>query len=198
MSFFASKSKVYAFKKDKFISISFEIPKVKEIKKSVKTPTVKTTKPIESSEVNIENLFSDVWTKNIKLQKVPKKKLNKRLQEVLNKSKKSEKKEFTIKPKEVEKVVSTGTEVNEYLAKIQAIVYENFNPPQNSQGYTVKAVINLSAIGKLEDFRILRYSDNQLLNDECDEIKGRLVDKLFPINPNNRSGNYIIILSSKE
>ncbi len=94
--------------------------------------------------------------------------------------------------------MSTANAVNEYLAKIQALVYENFVPPPNSQGHTVKAVIELSAIGKVMDFRILTYSANSSLNDECDKIRDRLIGVLFPANPQNKSGSYIVMLTSKE
>ena len=93
---------------------------------------------------------------------------------------------------------STATEVNEYLAKIQALVYEHFYPPQNSQGNSVKAIIELSPIGKVYDFRILRYSSNSELNSECDNIKDRLMNVVFPKNPDNNSGTYTITLTSKE
>ena len=93
---------------------------------------------------------------------------------------------------------STATEVNEYLAKIQALVYEHFYPPQNSQGNSVEAIIELSPIGKVYDFRILRYSANSELNSECDNIKDRLMNIVFPENPDNSSGTYTITLTSKE
>lgn len=93
---------------------------------------------------------------------------------------------------------STATEVNEYLAKIQALVYEHFYPPKNSQGNSVTALIELSPLGKVIDFRILVYSDSDALNRECDKIKERLSNILFPINPNNSSGRYKITLISKE
>jgi len=93
---------------------------------------------------------------------------------------------------------STATEVNEYLAKIQALVYEHFYPPQNSQGNSVEAIIELSPIGKVYDFRILRYSSNSELNSECDNIKDRLMNIVFPENPDNTSGTYTITLTSKE
>jgi len=73
----------------------------------------------------------------------------------------------------IEKNTSSANEVNEYFAKIQALVYEYFEPPQNSQGYSVRAVIELSALGKFIDFRILDYSANIALNEECDKIKDR-------------------------
>ena len=200
MMFSKEKVKVYALKKDNFISVSFEMPKKEEVKKSITKPIVETTTPVESKEINVNNLFSDVWTKKIKPKKIvpKKKKINKRLQEVLNKTEIAKVKKFELKPKEVKKIVSSGNEVNEYRAKIQAIVYENFNPPANSQGNTVIALIYLGAMGKVDDFRVLRYSENQLLNEECDRLKEKLKNKLFPKNPDNRSGNYKIILTSKE
>jgi protein TonB len=62
----------------------------------------------------------------------------------------------------------------------------------------VIAVIFLDAMGRVDDFRVLRYSENKLLNDECDRLKIKLLTKLFPKNPDNKSGNYKIILTSKE
>ena len=199
MMFSQQKVKIYALKKDKFISVSFDKPKKNEVKKSDIKPVTKTKEILKTKEAEINNLFSNVWTKNIKEKKViKKKKQNKRLQEVLKKSKKLKIQKVKTEKKVIDKVVSTGTEVNEYRAKIQSIVYNAFTPPQNSQGHTVVAVIYLSAMGKLEDFRILRYSESKLLNEECDKLKERLMYKLFPNNPENKSGNYKIILTSKE
>ena len=66
------------------------------------------------------------------------------------------------------------------------------------QGNSVTAVIELSSIGKVIDFRILTYSDNEALNRECDNIKDRLDNVLFPENPSGRSGLYKVKLISKE
>ncbi|RLA70493.1 MAG: hypothetical protein DRG30_09210, partial [Epsilonproteobacteria bacterium] len=93
---------------------------------------------------------------------------------------------------------STANEVNEYLAKINALVYQHFNPPQNSQGNSVKAVIELSAIGKVLDFRILSYSSSNSLNQESDKVKESLKRVVFPVNPENKSSRTIVILTSKE
>jgi len=93
---------------------------------------------------------------------------------------------------------SSGSEVNEYLAKIQALVYKYFNVPPNSEGYSVMAYIELNSIGKVMDFRILNYSANDALNSEVDKIKNRLKSVVFPINPQNRSFNTKVILKSKE
>ena len=99
---------------------------------------------------------------------------------------------------ETDKSASTANEVNEYLAKIQAIVYQYFYPPDNSQGNSIRAVIKLSSIGKVIDFRILNYSGNDSLNKECDKIKERLISVMFPINPKSKTESYTIILKSEE
>ena len=203
----------FAIKKDNYISVSIVTPKVvsnsvkKSVQKKIKQESVT---PVKTKEINIDNLFSDVWTKSIKKTEKTVKKINtRRLQEIQKKISKSDKnivESISQKVKNIDapKVdtksskTSTASEVNEYLAKIQALVYEYFYPPQNSQGNSVKAVIELSAIGKVYDFRILRYSSNSELNSECDKIKERLSTVVFPKNPDNTSGTYIIILTSKE
>ncbi len=201
---------MYALKKNNYISISLETPKQKTSpKESVVTPIKEESSKVESKNINIDDLFSDVWTKKITKKKKPKKKIdNRRLQEIQKKSKLVKKQNSkkviktssnsSAKKSEQSHKESTAPEVNEYLAKIQALVYENFEPPQNSQGYSVKAVIELSSIGKVMSFRILNYSTSSSLNSECDKIKDRLAGVLFPPSPNNSSGKYIIILTSKE
>ncbi len=197
---FSPKINSFALKKDDYISISMdiiEIPKQKK-KKNIVTP-VKMPEPEVAEvepEVDISDLFSNVKTQKIK--KKTKKKVH-RIQELQNRPKntKSENNKNSAKDSET-KETSSGNEVNEYLAKIQALVYRYFEPPVNSQGHSVKAVIVLSAIGKVIDFRILTYSNNQALNDECDNIKSRLKSVLFPINPKNIQGKYTVILTSKE
>ena len=227
MMFVSPKVNQFALTKDNYISISIDMPKIetKSAKKSVVipkkevveptpvTPAVDVTpapKTIETPNIEVSNLFNNVWTKKIKKKKFVKKTVNNKLIQQI------QKKISTTKNNEVSKIEkkldaqdsintsessankSTANEINEYLAKIQALVYRYFNPPQNSQGNSVKAVIKLSSIGKVLDFRILNYSASTSLNDECDLIKDRLMGVLFPANPKNKSGNYIIILTSKE
>lgn len=212
MLFSSSKIKAYALKKDNYISVSIATSdlKTKSIKKNITTPVAETQTPIEAKEVDIGNLFSDVWTKDIKKEKKEKKPAeNKRIQEIQKRIKSSEKSADTPSSEKSQKnensddssessLSSSAEEVNEYLAKIQALVYKYFYPPANSQGHSVKAVIELSAIGKVLDFRILNNSANSDLNEESKKIKSRLDSVLFPINPDNKSGNYIIILRSEE
>lgn len=224
MMFSSTNIKAFALKKDNYISISLTpaITQTKSVKKNVPTPTpvkkIKESTPVvdepvaQTPETDIGNLFSDVWTKDVK--KINKKKEqkvdNKRYQKIQkriktlkasNKSSAATQAINKINTKEISQKnsnASTANEVNEYLAKIQALVYEYFYPPQNSQGYSVKAVIKLSSIGKVLDFRILNYSANEALNNECDKIKNRLISVVFPVNPENKTGNYIVILTSKE
>ncbi len=220
--------KTFAMKKENYISISMDIPKVQtsSAKKIVDAPTKKeenikpvikdephkeTTKAVEKKTRSVEDLFSEVWTQDIKkTQDIKEPKIDKRvldeIQKKIQKSdiSKSESISKKIQSMDVPKTEdensksSTATEVNEYLAKIQALVYEYFYPPENSQGNTVTAVIELTPMGKVVDFRILSYSDNDALNRECDKIKERLSSILFPKNPSNSSGRYKIILISEE
>lgn len=206
----ASNVQSFALEQDNFISISIEMnnmPK-QSIKKDITLPSV-VEEEVEPKDINVEDLFSDVWTKDISKIK-PKKVDNKRLQEIEKRIKTKEKisdaqlaseivKNIDKNGQEINKSqISTGDEVNKYYARIQALVYQHFYPPQNSQGNSVKSVISLDPYGKVVDFRILNYSGNEALNNECDKIKNRLKSVLFPVNPNNKSGNYIIILKAKE
>ena len=222
MMFHPVKMKNYALKKDNYISISINTmssaitnsPKKEEVKKDSITPIEKikpNPKTIESiKEVDISDLFSDIVAKDIKNINIKQKKHNPRKLDELRKKIKTVKdnsvKSFAqkiknfgdIKESKENTKASSGDEVNEYLAKINALVYQYFHPPQNSQGHSVKALIELSAIGKVKDFRILNFSSNENLNNECKKIKSRLMSVVFPINPQNRSSITIVKLTSKE
>ena len=215
MMFSSQPTNVFAFNKDNFISVSIEMPitKIEKTKTSNATPLIVDSAQAQEEDavVDIDDLFSDVWTKKITKSKAKKKEVNNRVIQQIQKKiaikKDNQSQSFTDKIDEINKsdlkdnkesAASTANEVNEYLAKIQALVYKYFYPPQNSQGHSVKAVINLSSIGKVLDFRILNYSSNSSLNSESDKIKSRLMSVLFPINPQSKSGNYIIILKSEE
>ncbi len=210
MMFSSTKINTYALKKDNFISISLETVNIatKPQKKETIVPQKELQSVPEVKEVDIGNLFSDVWTKDIKIKKKKKKVTNNKRLDLIKKKIKTKDKNNNI-PKS-EKIMksesdlisdkakksSSGDEVNEYLAKIQAIVYKYFYPPNNSQGHTVKAIIELSAIGKVLDFRVLTYSSNQALNEECDKIQARLLGVLFPSNPQSQSSSTIVNITS--
>jgi len=209
MMFSTSKIDNFALNKDNFISISLETvtTPTKIAKKEVVIPNEEVQSVEEVKEVDIGDLFSEVWTKKIKIEKKEKKIDKKRLELIQKKIKTKEKNSVEPLSQKVinseaeitdtqNKKSSSGDEVNEYLAKIQAIVYKYFYPPKNSQGHTVKAVIVLSVMGKVLDFRILTYSSNTALNKECDKIKDRLVGVLFPRNPQNKSSSTIVNITS--
>lgn len=220
--------KNYALQKDDFVSVSIDMAQVAATnnKKAIDKPVEKKEeeKPIteqepqketvtknEKKEINIDNLFSEVKTKTIKKteEKVIEKEDKRVAQELSKKSEKADVAKTESITSKIQKInsqnrsdkeskSSTGNEVNEYLAKIQALVYEHFTPPENSQNRVVKAVIELDSFGKVIDFRILTYSDNEAFNSECNKIKSRLANILFPKNPDNKSGTYMINLISQE
>ena len=200
----------YALKKEDYISISLVTPKIemKTNDKNVKETQKKTSVEDTPKEIDVADLFSEVWTKKIVKTK-PKPIDSKRLKEIRKKIKTVKKNESTSVSKKTNALddsskndesdpTSTANEVNEYLAKIHALVYRSFTPPENSQGHSVKALIELSSIGKVLDFRVLTYSSNQALNDECDRLKEKLLGVLFPISPDKKTFSTIInIISDK-
>lgn len=222
------KEKSYALQKENFISVSMNTVQAQAVqeKKKIDTPVEKkeikevpieketqkeTVAKIEKKEINFDNLFSQVKTKSTKETKeVIKEEQDKRVtQELSKKTAPSDVSKVESLSAKIEKIKSqnksdkeskssAGSEVNEYLAKIQALVYEHFSPPENTQGERVRAVIELDAFGRLVDFRILTYSGSNSLNSECDKIKERIKNLLFPKNPDNKSGAYIINLVSEE
>jgi len=195
------KIKSYALHKNNFVSISLKNIKTDQLvsKKSVRKKIKAMKKPVDipSENVDVKSLFSDVWTKKI-TNKKPKPKDLKRIAQLEEQIPLSQENTETIQTTKEIASSSNAQEVNEYLAKIQAIVYEHFNVPPNTQGNSVKAVIELNGIGKLIDFRILTYSNNDALNEEVDKIKKRLLHVVFPLNKENRSTQTIVILTSKE
>jgi len=209
MMFQSSNINSYALKKDNYISISLVTPKIKttQAKHQEKVGKTQTSTPVESENIDIDDLFSDVWAKKI----VKKTKLDnsKRILDIQKKIKTTQDnniKSISDKVNDLENVKtnreseasSTAQEVNEYLAKIQAIVYKYFKVPHNSEGNSVKTVIELNSFGKVLDFRVLTYSSNEALNAETDKIKARIEHVIFPKNPQNKSSRTVVILISKE
>jgi len=202
----------FALKKDNYISISLKIPKEKSVKQkqNKKAAVVQEEVVTPQKKADINKLFSDVWTKKIVPKKEkPKKVDNKRYLELQKKIKTTKENQVesisekvnnldSVKTNNESDASSTAQEVNEYLAKIQAIVYQHFHVPPNSEGNSVKTVIELNPFGKVIDFRILNYSANSALNAEADKIKERLMHVNFPINPQHKSSKTIVILISKE
>jgi len=211
MLFQVKNIKTYGFKKKSYISVSIALSPKKKIVNKTKSSVKKIVPTSTSSSKNIDvnNLFSDVWTKKIQ-QKVKKRKVNsKRISEIQKQIKLKENNQVNPIEKKVEQLEekeenetvnasSSANEVNEYLAKIQAIVYEHFNVPPNTEGNRVKIVIELDPFGKMLDFRVLNYSASKALNSEVDRIKERLKNVVFPINPSGKTTTTTVTLISKE
>ena len=202
--------KTYGFKKKSYISVSLTTtPKKKSIAKIA--PSVKkiaTTRASSSSKgIDVNNLFSNVWTQKIQ-NKVKRRKVNsKRISEIqkqIKLQKNNEVKPLVKTDEQLEKknksinAESSANEVNEYLAKIQAIVYKHFNVPPNTEGNRVKTLITLDPFGKMLDFKVLTYSASKALNNEVDRIKERLKNVVFPMNPSGKTTTTIVTLISKE
>jgi protein TonB len=208
MMFSVRDEKMYALKKANYISVSISIPLKSAKSRKRKSSTLKSNSSSVSKNIDVNDLFSDVWTKKITTKK-QRKKNSKRIQDIAKKLKTVEKKSVDSISEKIEKIAtqeskenqdqsSTANEVNEYLAKIQAIVYQYFHVPPNSEGNSVKTVIELDPLGRMIDFRILNYSANEALNAEADKIKERLRNVVFPKNPQNRSSRTVVVLISKE
>ena len=206
--------KTYGFKKENYISVSITtVPtKTRVAKKSSSTiaaAPVATKQKSVTKNIDVNNLFSDVWTQKI-THKVKKRKINsKRISEIQKQIKlqktlpiKSLDKSLDVQENsesnKQETAASSANEVNEYLAKIQAIVYQHFHVPPNTEGNSVKTVIELDPFGKVLDFRVLNYSASEALNSEVDRIKDRLKNVVFPINPQGKTSKTIVVLISKE
>ncbi|MEN4053467.1 MULTISPECIES: TonB C-terminal domain-containing protein [Sulfurimonas] len=208
MMFAIKKDKSYAMKKDKFIAVSVVMPKdISKFTSQVSAP--QSTATSKAQDIDVNDLFSNVWTQKISHKQKPKKVNSKRIQDIAKKIKTAEKNSVDSLSEKLEKLdskesdknqqqTSTANEVNEYLAKIQAIVYQHFNVPPNSEGHSVKTVIEIDPLGRMTDFRILNYSANEALNAEADKIKERLKNVVFPKNPQGKSSRTIVVLISKE
>ncbi len=188
--------KTFALKKANFISVSLSSI---DLKKSSYTPQVEVKSPkVKKKNVDINNLFNDVWTPKIK--KTEQKNIQKNSRRLLEIQKKIKTKNSnTVKARDkAKKNNSTADEVNEYNAKIQAIIHQYFSVPPNSQGYRAKSVITISAIGKVIDFRILTHSGHEEFDNEVDKIKSRIIDVIFPLSPEKITTRTIILLISEE
>ncbi len=213
--------KNFALQKANYISVSLNnvtvrTPKKETQKKIDNRPVTKeeqatsTPQPMKNADIN--SLFSDVKTNKIVHKKdAPHrdidtkhiKQIQKRIQTKSTKPTSEAMKAIaSMKLASISSpqsnATSTALEVNKYLAKIQATVYENFYPPINSEGSSAKIRIWMSASGKLEDYRILAYSGNDTFNEEVNALKQRLEHIAFAINPEGRSLSVDIILMAKE
>lgn len=93
---------------------------------------------------------------------------------------------------------STGPVVNEYRAKIQALVHNAFRPPAGTVGKEARVRMTISASGKLLRYKVIRYSDSGPFNTEVDWLKERLESVRFPDHPEGRDTVFEVILEAKE
>jgi len=105
MMFIDKENKIYALKKDKFISVSIVMPKesakvsTKKSSTAIQTKTPKT----KSQDIDVNDLFSDVWTQKITHKK--KKKINaKRIQDIAKKIKTAKKNSVNPISEKIEKL----------------------------------------------------------------------------------------------
>lgn len=214
--------KSYALKKDKYIAVSIDLPTQTPSPNNTKKPSPKPQVKPESapkpepaeppkSVPDVSSLFSEVWTKKISPKERQKELDAKRLSAIEKRIKTTEKKKSDLASKKVKELElvrpsaevvgmsgSSASEVNEYLAKIQAFVYERFYPPVNSEGNSAKIRIWLDASGHLSDYRVMARSGSDAFNDEVSRLEERLKSITFPRNPQGRSIVIDIILTAKE
>lgn len=212
------KIKTYALKKDNFISISLNnIPKTtkKVIKKSVKKKVVKKVIDTPIIDEDIGSLFSNVATKKIihKKREIKKRRIDKNILEAVNKefntlkenkvdnniSKKLE--ELKLRNSKVALVnqkASTALDINEFLASLQAFIYDKFYPPVNSSGNSAVVRIWISKESTLSRFIIIAPSNNDYFDDEIKSLERRLSSVKFPTNPQKKEMVIDITLVAKE
>jgi len=217
--FMNDSAKNFALKNAEFLSVSIMLndPKpVSKIQKKVPEPVQqKVSEPKSekslSAPADISSLFSNVQAKKVVYDKhAPVKQIkDTQISQIQKRIQTTEKRDSDISKKleslELIKMssreapsASSAKEVNEYLATIQNVVYENFFPPVNSEGNSAKIRIWLDANGVLKDFRVLAYSGSSLFNTETDRLSTRLKSITFPKNPDSRAISIDIILMAKE
>ena len=218
----SDKVKTYALKKDNYIAVSIQLPTEKRSTATVKKPEPKPLskpkaepKPSEKPQAtpDVSSLFSNVWTQKVSTKPAKKETTldTKRLTAIekrikTTESTKSEAAKEKIKTLEftrpsIELVGSTSSsaaEVNEFLAKIQAFVYDQFYPPLNSEGNSAKVRIWLDGSGRMTDYRVLAYSGSSSFNEEVDRLKKRLEGVRFPKHPQAKPTTINIILTAEE
>lgn len=181
------------------------------------TPTTSEPEPVEESSKSssepvpeISDLFSSLNVSDNSKKKNEERKREDSLQnlekQMLERQKNQQ--QFSEKVKSIQLVQpsiqmvkaggSTGPVVNEYHARIQALVYTNFHPSSGTQGAVSRVKMIISADGKLLSYKVLSYSSNSSFNSETDWLKDRLKKVLFPTHPEGKEAVLEFILTAKE
>lgn len=98
----------------------------------------------------------------------------------------------------VNQKASTALDINEFLAKLQAFVYDRFYPPANSSGNSAIVRIWIGSDSKMSRFIIVAPSNNDYFDDEIKSLKQRLQSVRFPNNPEHKEIVIDITLIAKE
>lgn len=215
--------KSFALNKADYISVSIAMPLQKKSSKPAEKPAlVPQTKPAASEPPaaavpqvteDVSTLFDNVWTQDVTAKKSVKKKPidTKRLSAIekrIKTTKSTKSTEATEKIKSLElarpsvEVVgssaSAAAEVNEYYAKIQAIIYDHFYPPANSEGSSAKVYLSIDAAGRVVSNRILVNSGNAFFDEEVEALMRRIGGIAFPKPPKGEALEIQIILTAEE
>lgn len=214
--FISPKIERFAMVKSDVINVSIAIEPAQQTLSNTPLPSMeKTSDPMEENVQHIDRQkplpqpekvpeISDLFAQ-VKSQAVPKikqenvkhteqlDKLEKELMQPKDTSRFSDKVNTLALAKPSVKIVSAkgseGPLVNEYHAKIQAIVTAYWHPPKGSLGH--KAIINIriSPSGKLLGYKVIRYSGNGLFNSDVDRFEDFLLGVAFPVHPEKREAN---------
>lgn len=214
--------KSYAMTKANYISVSLtNVPLQKSSRDLTEKPamTIKepaaAQKPAEAPKVteDVSTLFDDVWTQDVTAKKVTTKTPTdtKRLGAIEKRIKTSKKGESSSASEKIKSLklarpsvavvgssASTASEVNEYYAKIQAIIYNHFYPPVNSEGSSSKVYLSFDAAGQVVRSRVLVGSGNSLFDSEVDALLQRIGSVAFPKPPKGEAFEVQIILTAEE
>lgn len=221
----AKKSEPFAMTKSDVISVSLEETasapsEPTHASAPIQQPTADTpavSKPIEKTPPSskapkedvpeIDDLFATVKVSKAKKKPVDNTKqlteLNALEETVLN-SKRDSKLFEKVKSLELAKsgvklvATSSGPVVNEYNAKIQAIIYTNFHPASGTEGFAARVRVTISPEGKLLAYKVISYSANAVFNAEVDWLKERLRKVALPTHPHGSEAVFEIILTAKE
>lgn len=217
-------AKSFAQTKQDFVSVSLHVmdlpkpstdkgktPAPQQASAASETPLVTTP----DTPQDVSSLFDDVWTKDISKKKTQKKQPEdtaKRIASIEKRLKAS--KPTTQSTAAADKIAalklvktsvaiesgstSAASEVNEYYAKIQAIIFNHFYPPANSEGNSAKVFLRIENDGTLSDARILVASGQRVYDREIEALLRRLEAVDFPTPPDTQAIELKIILTAKE
>lgn len=220
----SEKAKSFAMIKENYVSVSISMQTLQRARTDADKPKpAPKSKPKESvadkptptpaKAPDIASLFSEVKTQKIvhKKKTTPQKIDNQRLSAIEKRLKTVSKKQNSAATEKIKELriirsqesdggasSSTASEVNEYLAKIQAFVYARFYPPPSSEGSISRVYISINAAGKMTDFRILKGSGNSLFDSEVEQLEKRLRALSFPRHPKSKPQNMEIYLIAEE